>query len=182
MAFLVTAHVEAEMRFQEFSRAVEVAVNEALVEWAAIALEEIRAAETRVGDASLKRKVSPGVHLRDSFQVTIRRRFGGLGVGSVDIVVWTDNPNAIWQELGTRARRRKKLKSGGHSSAPSEGNRGVKPLYFMRKGASRSFPKGVALIENALRGVGAFGGGSTLIDTVSPHFFRGSSRKFFRRG
>src|SRR5437868_14173182 len=113
MPFLVTARVESQMRFREYGAAIELRLNKAIAECGAIALEEIRSAETRRSDESAgsgftRRKVSPGVHLQDSFQTTIRRVFRGPGaVSSVDVVVWTDNPNAIWQELGTRGRRRK---------------------------------------------------------------------------
>lgn len=187
--FIVTARVETEMQFNELTRLVEVSVNKAIAEWAAIALAEVRNAETRVGDASEKRRVSPGVHLRDSFQVsTIKALTGFGGLSTADVVVWTANPNAIWQELGTRGRRRKSLKGGAGSPVrtgavtanvnATEGNRGVAPLYFMRKGMRRAFPQGVALIQQAIAGLGAFGGGSTLVDTTSPSFFRSYHGKY----
>jgi hypothetical protein len=177
MAFLVTARVETQLRFREFSRLVELSVNKALAEGAAIALDEVVRAETRDSDRSgvygsggrfNTRKVSPGVHLKDSFRVAVIPAFGArFGFG--EIVVWTDNPNAIWQELGTRARRRKKLKGGAKPNASGEGsgNRGVAPLYFMRRGFRRAEPKIVLLLQNALHGVGGFGGSTKTFDTVS---------------
>lgn len=176
--FTVHARIESEVRFKEFGRMVEVEVNKALVEWAKIALEEVRAAETRVGtrtDAAYRdRYKTRGQHLRDSFQWAIEP-VGYKGFGAA--VVWSDDPNTIWQELGTRGSRRKSLKGGKGSPKrvgavtsnvnETVGNRGVKPLYFMRKGLRRALPAGEALMAAALRNVGAFGGGSTLVDTTA---------------
>lgn len=174
--FLVHARIESESHFGALSRMVEVQVNKALVEWAKIALEEVVAAETRVGSRAdfEKRKVSPGVHLRDSFRWAVEPiSFRGFGAA----VVYTDNPNAIWQELGTRGSRRKNLKGGRGSKRKvgavtsyvneTAGNRGVAPLYFMRRGLARALPQGEALMAAALNNVGAFGGGSTLVDTTA---------------
>jgi len=169
--FTVHARIESESHFADFTRAVEVEVNKALVEWAKLALEEVVAAETRVGNRPdfEKRRVSPGVHLRDSFRWAIEPvSYTGFGAA----VVWTANPNAIWQELGTRSRRRKKLKDGSSNfrtnATRGPGNGGVKPLYFMRKGLAKALPTGEALMAAALRNVGSFGGGSRLVDTTAP--------------
>jgi hypothetical protein len=191
--FLVTAQLQSEVRFTEFTRAVEAAVNKALYEGAVIALEEIRA-RARVGDDPrgpgphfAKPNDSGPTHHKDSFQVTVRRLFRGAGAAAFDLVVWTENPNAVWQELGTRGRRQKRMKSGEArrggggelDSALFGGNRGVAPSYFMRRGFQAAEPKIAALVLHAISEVGSYATTGVAIDTTSPHFFRGSSSKFF---
>jgi hypothetical protein len=167
VAFLVTSQLHSELRFDEFRQAVEISVNKALVKGGAILLNAILDRETRIGDASPKRRVSPGVHLHDSFHIAIQKTLG-LGQGRAAIVVWTPNANAIWQELGTRGSRRKKLKRGG--GGDTEGNRGVKPLYFMRRGFTAAYPEVEELIATAVASVGEFGGGAVVHDTTSTNF------------
>jgi hypothetical protein len=182
--FLVTAQVHTEFRFRELGQLVEISINKALADGAAIALEEVEAAETRFstdprgpGPHFKKPNVAGPTHLRASLRSTFRRAFGGsFGVG--EIIVWTDNPNAVWQELGTRGRRRKTLKSGAKLNvfpfrAPPAGSsdRGVSPLYFMRTGFRRAEPKIMLLLQNALHEIGDVAAFSKTFDTVSPNFF-----------
>lgn len=176
--FLVTARIEEEVRFKEYGVAVQAALNRAAAEAAAIVLKEVRAAETRVG---VPRKngqlpgvhVPEGVHLRDSFRAGVLKEpyFGFLGaVRDLLIIVESANPNAIWQEYGTRGRRKKALKPSGRGGGRTEGNRGVKPLRFMRTGLNRAYPEVTALIQDAVATAGDVLGGSEIVDTTSPSF------------
>lgn len=168
--FVVVAQVESEVRFNEYIAAVEVSVNKALVEWANLALREIRAAETRVGTASPTRAISPGIHLRDTFRTLVQKSaFSSFGAM---ISIWTADPNAIWQELGTRGRRHGTLKRGGKNE--TTGNRGVTPLFFMRNGFARAYPAGIALVESALQGLGDHTAGAPNFDTMGSSSLLGS--------
>lgn len=160
MAFLVTAQVESEMRFREYGEAVGASLNRALVEAAEVALSSVREAETRVGKPRQSGElpgvhVPQGVHLRDSFRYAIVKRpyLGMLNwVSSALIVLYSENPNAIWQERGvTRAQRGS-----------------VSPLWFMKRGTARAWPEVVGIIQDAIAGAGDALGGSTLIETTSP--------------
>jgi hypothetical protein len=165
------------MRFKEFGRLVELRVNKALVEGAAILLNAVREHETRVGDGTKGVHVPEGTHLRDSFEsVVVNVLPGAMGVANSRIVVFSRNPNAIWQELGTRSRRRKAYKASSKTAnnvfpfrTATSGNSGVAPLYFMRKALKQSAPAIEALIVKAIASAGEFGGGSTLVDTTSLH-------------
>lgn len=175
--FYVTARVESENRFHAYGQAVSASLNRAAAEAAAIVLKEVRAAETRVGQPRADGRlpgvhVPDGVHLRDSFRAGFLKDpyYGFLGaVRSLVVIVESGNPNAIWQEYGTRGRRKKSLKPGSSSrDRKSMGNRGVKPLHFMRKGLARAFPQVQVLIEDAVAGAGDVLGGSQIVDTTSP--------------
>jgi hypothetical protein len=171
--FLVTARIETENNFAGLRKAVELRVNEALVQWGALALEEIRS-ETPIGDDPRgpgphfkKPNIAGDTHLIDSFRSEVVR---SALTGFATIVVWTPHPAAIWLELGTRGRRKRQLKGVGGFNA-TDGNAGVRARYFMRHALQRAAPLGQALVQNALRGMGNFGGGSGRIDTASPDFF-----------
>ena len=178
MSFLVTAQIHTDFRFKEYTKMVEVRVNAALVEWGAIALDAVIAAETRIGDASERRAISPGVHLKDTFQMTVRKRLAQIsgfgGMHSTEVVIWSASPNAIWQELGTKGRRRKAYKKHGPgkkgAAGHPSGGRGVTPLYFMRTGLRKSEPAGAALIAAALAGAGA-SSSRHVFDTTTPIYF-----------
>jgi hypothetical protein len=166
--FFATATVEAESNFAAYGQAIELRVNKACVEAVQLMLSEVRAAETRVGRETRSGRlpgvhVPEGVHLRDSFRAQVVPTFGfGIGPRSQLLVVYSPNPNAIWQELGTRGRRRK---ASQHGAGETEGNRGVKPLYFMRKGLRRAFPQVRELLEKAV----------TEVDVAAPHFSASST-------
>lgn len=174
--FLVTAQVMSESYFDQYEAAVTASVNAALVEWGAVTLDKILEHETRVGTRPHDRYISY------NFPYQLRDRAGwgvaiakvrGFGLLSSNIVVYTENPNAIWQELGTRRRRKKTLKSGakGGFFSQSSGNAGVSPLYFMRKGTRDAYPIGVELMRAALATAGRMPLNGTpwhrMIDTTS---------------
>lgn len=176
MPFYVTAEVQSEMRFREYGAAVQASLNKAYAEAALVILREVRAQETRVGVPRSNGElpgvhVPKGVHLRDSFRAGFVKMpyLGFIGaVSSAAVVIESANPNAIWQEYGTRGRRKKAYKPNTRGGGRTEGNRGVKPLAFMRKGLALAFPEVQAIIEEAVASAGDVLGGSTLVDTTSP--------------
>lgn len=162
----VRAEIETESNFQRYGEAVELRLNKALVEAAEIMLKSVREHETRIGvprggDELPGVHVPAGVHLRDSFKWEIVKApfYGFKGaISSGAIVVYSLNPNAIWQELGTRGRRRKQLKAGSNRQGNphrTKGNVGVKPLHYMRDGLAAAYPEVKALIEAALVDAGS---------------------------
>lgn len=166
MPFFVNAEIVSESSFHRYGQAVELKLNKALVEAAELTLQSVRAHETRVGvpreDGELPGvHVPEGVHLRDSFKWEVVKRpyFGFLGaVSSALIVVYSMNPNAIWQELGTRGRRRTALKQGVNKQGNPHrhsGGRGVTGLHFMRDGLLAAEPEVARLIADAVAEAGA---------------------------
>ena len=148
----VVARIETEQRWGELLAATEIRVNAALVEWGNVVLGRIREYETRVGTASPTRAVSPGVHLRDTFRVSavFKGISGFMSGNSMSLIVYTPDPNAIWQESGTRGRRRKKLKQPDRGKVSRGPGTGVRPLHFMKHAVKDSYVDGVELVQRSL--------------------------------
>lgn len=146
--------VIVDKRFSVVNDQFKRAVEEALGHGAGAVLASVRALETRVGDASDTRKVYPGRHLKDSFSVRpVAREHGG---SRFEVAVVTDDPNAVWQNDGTRRRRRKKVSQRNQGKLRRSGaelSGGVKPLRFMQKGLKLAMPAVIASFERSFRGL-----------------------------
>ena len=171
MSFIVIGRIESEVHFAEFAAQLELRLNAALVEWGAMLLEAVQQnapVSSERADFN-RRRISPGVHLRDTFHISTFIRHG-FGRAFPEVVVWSADPNAIWQEKGTRGRRKAQLKQYRTSGKGSQrnrttgalGDRGTPPTYFISRAAREVFPAGIQLVQEAIDGLGNLASRTTL--------------------
>ncbi len=126
--------VVTEKHFREYGRAAERAIERSLGRSAAVGVAAARAKETRVKTGALRSSIS-------ATPVRWTRRGADLSIVASDF-------KALWHELGTLKRRRRKLKastvrrqqtaSGQARLASARG--GLKPLYFLQAGKRAAAP------------------------------------------
>lgn len=193
--FRFFGEVMSESYFESYGQEVAIAVNNALIESSVVTLNEVRGHLTRYGKPRGNSgklpgvHVPPGVHLRDSFRATVWKLpyFGFLRLGkTAGFSVYSDNPNAVWQELGTRGRRSTHYKNDytyeagkrGKSAAvrsASAANSGVTALHYMSRGLATAYPTCLRLIQEAVAGAGVANAREPKIGTGSRSFtYRGS--------
>lgn len=118
-------------KFDLFDTQVRRAAERALGRAAGAGMAVARAKETRVKTGALKGGII----------VEPVRRTGG---GQLTVAIAGGDYKTIWHELGTNSRRRRKVakstlrrrasSTGQARQAKVAGNKGVKPLYFLRAG------------------------------------------------
>lgn len=135
----VTARLAVSKNFGAFGRQVETAVIRGLEATGRRVLAETAADESRVLTGHLKSSIS----LSPVYRTT--RGYA--------IEVYSTDPNALWQEKGTRAKRgrAKTKRTRDRRLAQGISHGGVKPLRFFKRGASGAASRLVDEIRAAMR-------------------------------
>lgn len=114
-----------------------------------IAQAGIRAGMTRRGPAG--KGVTPNLHVQDSLTVSpTMKRYGGRG--GAEVWVYSADPNALWQDQGTRGRkgRAKTARTRERRRAAGISHGGVKPLRYFMRGLRSSWPAGERALAAAI--------------------------------
>lgn len=121
---------QIEEHFDKWGRDLEKGLARGLELFGRVAQGSVSSHMTRVGPAGVG--VTPSSHVKDSIRVSDPYRTPrGLAID-----VYSQDPNAYWQEKGTRGKKgkAKSARTAARRREQGVGHSGVKPLRFFLRG------------------------------------------------